>query len=120
MALDDIFNNKEKSQHYEEGTVIFREGSEGEKMYIIIEGSVEINIGKKVVETLHSGNMFGEMAMIDNRRRSATATAKTNCRLVEMNQKEFNKMIEKEPLFAQYVLQILVTRLRNVNLLIRE
>ena len=64
--------------HFSKGDKIFREGEPGSCAYLIESGSVEIsamNHGAKItISTLGPGEIFGEMALIDNRRRSATAT----------------------------------------------
>jgi CRP/FNR family transcriptional regulator, cyclic AMP receptor protein len=58
--------------------VIFDEGSEGDKMYVVHSGGVTIERAGKVIEALSAGDIFGEMALIDGARRSATARAKTD------------------------------------------
>lgn len=65
---------------FEDGEIIFKEGTRGDKMYIIISGQVRIsrNIGRnqeEVLATLESGSLFGEMGPIDQSPRSARATA---------------------------------------------
>ena len=58
---------------------MFAEGDEGDKMYVIRSGEVEIVRDGQVVETLSPGGIFGEMALIDGSPRAATARAKTAC-----------------------------------------
>ncbi|MHB9099381.1 MAG: cyclic nucleotide-binding domain-containing protein, partial [Syntrophales bacterium] len=65
---------------YKDGHIIFQEGSNGDWIYVVEEGEVEIskNVGDQrlVIEILRAGNIFGEMAYIDKEPRSATATAR--------------------------------------------
>ena len=77
-------------EHFPRGTKIFREGEPGSFAYLIESGKVEIsslNHGQKIViSTLGPGDMFGEMALIDNLKRSATATALENCDVIDSPQ----------------------------------
>ena len=75
----------------EDGDIIFKEGTRGDKMYIIISGSVRIsrNIGKnqeEVLATLESGSLFGEMGPIDQSPRSARATANGSTILLSLRE----------------------------------
>ena len=67
-------------EKYEAGAVIFSEGSVGDKMYLILSGSVRISrnvsgMGEEALAVLRAGNYFGEMSLIDQFPRSADATA---------------------------------------------
>lgn len=57
------------------GTVIFKKGSVGEKMYVILQGKIKIVDDDEVIATLGKGDMFGEMALLSPEARSATAVA---------------------------------------------
>ena len=61
------------------------------------------------------GDFFGEMSLIDDQFRSATATAMRNSQLVAVGEEQFFRMVKKNPEFAIYILQILVKRLRNMD-----
>ena len=85
---------------YKDGHVIFEEGANGDWIYVVEEGEVEISkkVGEQrlVIEVLKAGDIFGEIAYIDKEPRSATATAKgeTVVGLVDRDffDKEFNKL----------------------------
>jgi CRP/FNR family cyclic AMP-dependent transcriptional regulator len=94
------------------GETIFEEGQFGDKMYIIQEGTVEIYAHGKLVETAQTGTAIGEMALIDNEPRSASAIAKTEARLVPIDQKRFIYMVQETPNFALAVMHIMAQRLR--------
>ncbi len=61
------------------------------------------------------GAIFGEMVLVDNSPRSATAIARTDCRVVPISEKRFQFLIQETPYFAIQVMQIMATRLRRMN-----
>jgi CRP-like cAMP-binding protein len=116
----------QKRVHYfNPGDVIFQERDEGHEMYILLEGVVELT--KKVagaqqrLKVMNSKNDFsGEMALIDGRPRSATATALEPTKLLVINQAAFEHLILNNGSFALKVIKILSDRLRSSNLQISE
>jgi len=110
---------------YLAGEAIFAEGSPGDLMFVILEGEVEIlkaaQAGSaKVLSTLGKGEFFGEMALLDDRPRSATAMAKTDSRLLGMNETVLDTYIMTNPEFAGKMIRNLVQRLRGANKLIEQ
>ena len=102
----------------EQGEVIFREYDMGAEMYVVLEGQVELTIQDRVVETLGPGEPFGEMALIDQAPRTATATAKTACKLAVIPEKRFLFMIQTTPHFALHIMKVMADRLRKTNALV--
>src|SRR5437016_1005653 len=100
---------------YGPGDKIFSAGDLGTAMYVIMEGEVDILVGNQVVETAGVGAIFGEMALIDKAPRSASATARTACKLVAVDQRRFQFLIQETPYFALDVMAIMATRLRRAN-----
>lgn len=100
---------------YEPGEHIFTEGDPGNVMYSVIEGKVEIRTNDKIVYTVDQGEVFGEMALIDDKPRSATAVAKTNCRLAVIDSRRYNFLIQQTPLFITQIMKALTNRLRHMN-----
>jgi CRP/FNR family cyclic AMP-dependent transcriptional regulator len=98
------------------GETIFSIGEPGEVMYGIQAGSVEVRYKDEVIRVLESGDIFGEMSLIDKSPRSATAIARTNCRLVEIDSAHFLFKIQHHPTFALFVLQTVTERLREETL----
>jgi CRP-like cAMP-binding protein len=70
--------------------------------------------------TFKPGDVFGEMALIENKPRSATAVATKASRMLVMNEPLFLAMIERNPDFARKMIQVLSERLRKANLLIQN
>jgi len=99
----------------EAGEVIFREFDMGSEMYVVLEGEVELAIGPKVVETLGAGEPFGEMALIDQAPRTATAVARTACKLAVIPEKRFLFMVQTTPHFALHIMKVMADRLRRMN-----
>lgn len=112
-----IFQNQE-SQGFIAGETIFRQGDPRTFMFVVNEGEVEIRIGEKVIEVVEAGGIFGEMAMIDGEPRTATAVARTECKLVPIDQRRFQFLVQQTPYFAIEVMRVLAGRLRRVDQLI--
>jgi len=97
------------------GKIIFARGEPGDVMYVIVEGEAQITIDGKLMETVYSGGILGEMALIDAGARSATAIAKTQCVLVPIDEKRFADLVARRPEFALHVMRVLARRLRLMN-----
>lgn len=104
-----------KPERIAAGTDIFNEGDPGDKMYVVKEGDVDLSINGKIVASVGVGGIFGEMALIDNKPRSATAHAKINCVLVPINEARFLELVHQKPSFALEVMKVLVERLRLMD-----
>ncbi len=124
--MSDARANLQKNvKFYLAGEVIFSEGSQGDLMYVILEGEVEIlkaaQAGSaKVLSTLAKGEFFGEMALIDDSTRSASAVAKTDAKLLGMNESVLDAYILTNPEFAAKMIRNLAKRLRGANKLIEQ
>lgn len=100
---------------YPKGTMIFAECQAGADMFIIQEGSVRITKvvdGQEVIlAVLNKGDMFGEMALLENKPRSASAIAHDNCRLMTVNRKNFDQMVATQPQLIARLTTTLAERL---------
>ncbi|UCF98740.1 MAG: cyclic nucleotide-binding domain-containing protein [Spirochaetaceae bacterium] len=110
---------------FEPGEVLFNEGEQGDVMFIIIQGEVEIrkqtsSKTSRTLITFHEGDIFGEMALVEKKPRSATAIAVTPCRTLVMNEALLDNMIENNPDFAKKMIRILSERIRKANLIIQN
>jgi CRP-like cAMP-binding protein len=101
------------------GKVIFHEGDSGDQMYIIQEGNVRISkmIGGKehILAVLVKGDFFGEMAIVNQITRAATATAGGTGRRLAFNREGFISMIEKNARIALNIIDKLCRRLQQAN-----
>jgi CRP/FNR family cyclic AMP-dependent transcriptional regulator len=112
MDLLSVFKESEDLLEVPAGTEIMAEGSAGNRMYIIITGEVAITLKHKNIATIKTGEIVGEMALINSDVRSATATAKTDCTLALIDQSSFKLLLKHVPDFAQHVIRVLTTRLQ--------
>jgi CRP-like cAMP-binding protein len=116
MATIDLFHKEDQYDPFKRGQVIFREGDPpGRVMYIVYEGEVELRIHDKTVEILGPGGVLGEMALIDKEPRSATAIAKTDCKLVPIDERRFNFLVQQTPNFALQMMRVISARLRRMD-----
>lgn len=97
------------------GQTVFSEGEPGEVMYVVKEGEVDIRVRDTTVETVGPGGLIGEMALIDRNPRSATAVARTDCKLVPINEARFAFLVQETPFFALDVMRMMVRRLRKMD-----
>ena len=111
----EIFDPGSDGKPYPAGTTIFATGDSGAEMYVILEGQVELTIAGTVVDTLGPGEPFGEMALMDNEPRGATAIAKSACRLVPISEERFLYLIQDTPYFGLQIMKIMAHRLRKMN-----
>jgi CRP-like cAMP-binding protein len=97
------------------GEIIFLEGSQGRKMYVVYSGKVGIERRGETIEDLSAGDTFGEMALIDGAPRSATARAKTDCEVAPITESAFLHLVHDTPIFALTIMHNLADRLRRAN-----
>ncbi len=95
------------------GETLFREGEIGDALYIVAEGQVDIYAGGQQLETLGPGDILGEMALIDDQPRMATAIARTDCLLTRVSRPHFLNLVQRNPRFALQVMRIMSNRLRR-------
>jgi CRP/FNR family transcriptional regulator, cyclic AMP receptor protein len=110
-----LTGNNIDAQFVKAGSVIFRQGDEARELFIIKSGQVRIQIGNRTVTELAADSIFGEMALIDNEPRSASAVAVTDVELVAVSEKQFLFLVSQTPYFALKVMRVLAQRLRATN-----
>jgi CRP-like cAMP-binding protein len=86
-------------REYKKNEVIFNQGDVGLGMYIIVKGTVEIVSGtaKHMLAELNDGDFFGELALLDDSPRSATAVSKTPCKMLCFFKPELLDLINRDP-----------------------
>ncbi|KAL8275995.1 hypothetical protein Esti_000111 [Eimeria stiedai] len=82
-----------KTQDYEAGDEIIREGWEGDTFYLLLNGEAEAIKNGKVVMRYTRGGYFGELALLKNQPRAATVVAKTHCKLAYLERKSFKRLL---------------------------
>jgi CRP/FNR family cyclic AMP-dependent transcriptional regulator len=113
MTGTTLFRNTQEYQEYQASNTIFKEGDSAEEMYVVIQGQVDILIHGEVIDTIGPDSILGELALIDDHIRSATAVAKTDCKLVPINKKRFAFLVSETPFFALDVMKVMADRLRR-------
>lgn len=103
------------ARSFKAGETIFREGEEANELFIVKSGSVMISVDGRVLDELRENDLFGEMALIDNSPRAATATALTDVELIPIDEKQFLFSVDETPYFALTVMRIMAERLRKQN-----
>lgn len=108
----------------EAGTVIFDEGDQGNEMYVVQSGSVDIvkrvHGGEKLLSTLEKGDFFGEMSILEEVPRTALARARTDSELVRIDQSTFDEMLRNNGEIAVRMLRKLSRRLRETTLMLEQ
>lgn len=107
------------AEDYPAGTVLFREGDPGDVMYVIQAGAVEIyrhiKDQERVLAVLPAGEFFGEMAIVNNRPRSATAVVRADARLLVINGHTFEAMLRGKTEIAVRMIKTMAQRLERAN-----
>lgn len=115
MVSIDLFRNEEEFQTFKRGQKVFAVGDPGDCMYVVIEGKVDLLVSDRLVETLGPGGVLGEMTLIDPAPRSATAVARSRCKLAPVNRRRFAFLVQHTPFFAIQVMRVMADRLRRMN-----
>jgi CRP-like cAMP-binding protein len=107
-------------RHYPEAARIFAKGDPGDSMMAVLHGRVAISDpspdGRQVLLTVfHEGDVFGEMALIDGKERSANATAAAECDLLVVSRQSFLRLLEHRPDVCLGLMIVLCDRLRRTN-----
>jgi CRP-like cAMP-binding protein len=109
---------------FKEGEYVFREGELGTEMYIINEGKVEIinQVGdeEQVLAVLEKGDFFGEMSVLEDLPRAASARAATDIRLLQINGSTFDQLLRGNPEIAVRMMRKLSRRLRETDEMVRS
>ena len=87
--------------------------SKGARMYLLLEGEVGLMIKNRFFGVVKQGDVFGELAVIASLPRSATAMAKTDCRVLSLDEKQFHAALQKTPEFALMLMSVMAQRLRQ-------
>lgn len=109
-----------ESQAVKSGSLIFNEGDKELHFYILQEGKVEIHTknsqGNKIsIAVIEEGDAFGEFSLLEQKPRSASATALTDCVFVKISESAYEKLLMDLPDWANAMLKSLASRLKEMN-----
>jgi CRP/FNR family transcriptional regulator, cyclic AMP receptor protein len=93
MTKFSVFENEVHIQEFNSGAIIFQEGTPGQIMYAVLEGEVELQLKGVTVNQVGQHEIFGEMALVDGSKRSATAQACTDCKLAVIDKERFEYLV---------------------------
>jgi CRP/FNR family cyclic AMP-dependent transcriptional regulator len=113
MTTVNLFRHATNVKTYTAGQVIFQEGEAGDVMYVVQAGQVNILLDGAPFDMAGPGDIIGEMALIDDRPRSASAVAATDCTLVPIDEQRFAFLVQQTPHFALTVMRVMADRLRR-------
>jgi CRP-like cAMP-binding protein len=110
-------------RHFEPGQAIVRRGESGHEMYVILEGTTEVQVGSdgaaKTVAELRRGEVFGEMALVRHDARTADVVAASAVDVLAFNEQSFERLQERYPRVAAKLLlnlsRILSDRLQRMT-----
>jgi CRP-like cAMP-binding protein len=117
MAME-FFRAGGKPEAVPAGTRFFGENERAgflkrDKMYLLLEGEVTLSVRGETIGVVKIGEIFGEMAAISESPRTATAVAKSACRVIALDDKSFQKALEVKPEFALMLMGMMIVRLRE-------
>ncbi len=117
-----------EERKYRGGEAVFTEHSSGAEVYIIKKGKVCIELGLKgksntaTIQRLGVGQVFGELALVDRRNRSATAICEKDCEIIAIDRDKLNELFERDGPLGYVVMrnlaQLLAGRLRRTDLML--
>ncbi|MCL1833597.1 MAG: cyclic nucleotide-binding domain-containing protein, partial [Leptospirales bacterium] len=110
----DVPYRKGMTRKYPDNTMLFSEAEPGEELFIIQEGKVKITKIMKdevLLAVLKTGDIFGEMALLDNKPRSASAISYEEVTVLAVNKSNFEGMVQAQPQLATKLIQLLSERI---------
>ena len=97
------------------GKVLMREGDPGREFFVIVDGTVRIERGGTTIRTMGPGEFLGDIALIVERPRTATAVVETDARLFVVGHREFHSLMDQFPSIKMSVLESVALRLRDLE-----
>ena len=115
MTEINIFKHSKDAVPVEAGALLFQKGDQGDDMFAVVDGEIELLRDGLIVETVGAGGILGELALIDPAPRSADAKARTAARVVRIDKRQFTFLVHEHPTFALQVMTVMAERLRKTN-----
>ena len=97
------------------GDVLCREGTSGGDFFVIVKGTARVERDGKMLRTLGPGGFFGEIAIIDGGPRTATVTAETPMRVLNLSRGQFQNVLTASPDMARQLLYAVTRRMRTIG-----
>jgi len=113
MMSINILKGEKDIRRFPAGTTIFSTGAPPDGMYAVIDGSIDILVDGHVRETVAPGGLFGELALLDDQPRSATAVARVDSTVAVVDARRFETLVQRLPFFALDVMRVMAERLRR-------
>ena len=126
VALD-FFKSAGEIDSFDAGDIIFSEHEKAgrfslkrNKMYLLLEGQVNLVANSKFLGMVGPGEIFGEMASLSQAPRSASAMARSACRVISLDDKQFQSALQTNPEFALMMMSVIIGRLRKSLAQVRQ
>ncbi len=112
MNMLEYFKNWSDVVEFPKKAELFHEMDAADYMYVVLSGEVEVTLRGEPLGAELEGGIVGEMAMINDATRSATAVALTKVKAARVNREQFKRIIVDNPDFALHLMQVMANRLR--------
>lgn len=109
-----------KKRTFRRGAAIFAKGDPGNSLFLLINGTVKIGVSSAdgrgaVFNLVNTGEIFGEIAILDGLARTADAIANTDCELFVIDRRDFMPFLKRQPVLAAEIIELLCARLRWIS-----
>lgn len=106
-----------KTLYFRQGHTVFHEGMLGDNLFVVLSGEIGIFSKNEMIAKCRVGDAFGEMAVLNNRPRSATASALTESNLFTLDERQINELLEKRVAVRLLlnIIHVLSERLETAN-----
>lgn len=105
----------ESHAYFTAGETVFSEGDAGDRAYLIESGEVAVLKGDKTIATLRSGQLFGELALVDDQPRMATIVARTDVTTLVIGRENFQERLQAADPVMGGLLRVLVNNIRKLS-----
>jgi len=114
-----LISQQMNEESYADGESVFHEGDPGDRLFILLEGTMHVYVNREnqviTYNRLQAGECFGEMALIENAPRSANVQAESPSKCLTLSRQGFLDLLNTHPLVVLRLMQVLVPRLRSTN-----
>jgi len=107
-----FFESAGAAQSVSQGESLFMQDQKGDKVYFLLEGEVSLMRGRKMIDIVKAGEIIGEMAMVSQQPRTATALARMPCRVIALDARHFQVAFQRMPEFALMLMSTTINRIR--------